>query len=401
MRFPMTMVKYRRMLPIVATVALVAAGLSHAQGGSSSVGSIGNVSVQPGDSLWSIAQRYGTTVDSLKAANHLTSDSLQPGTALKLPAGSDATPGTYVVQAGDSLYNIALAFHLSVEDLIAYNGLSGSVIRPGEKLVLHPTRATPPALRTVVRRGDTLWGLAQRYGTTVAVLASANGIAANATLQPGETLRVPGQYAAANIDVGGAAPPTVTVTRGESLWSIAHANGTTVAALMSGNGLTSPELFPGQSLTIVLPNQLGRAVPEATQPQPNNMKAMLWPIRGRITSYFGYRLLRVAGSNFHTGIDIAGHIGEPIHAAVGGTVALAGWNGGYGLCVIIRNGNTEYYYGHASALLVRGGETVRAGELIARVGSTGDSTGPHLHFEIRANSQPIDPLPYLDPRAGR
>ena len=397
----MTLIPFRRFLPIVAALGLLVAGLSYAQSGSSATPSSATVTVQPGDSLWSIAQRYGTTVAAIKAANHLSSDRLQPGTALELPAGSNAAPGTYVVQPGDSLYSIALAFHLNVEDLIAYNHLSGSVIRPGETLALHPSKTTPPHLRITVRSGDSLWALAQRYGTTVATLASANGITANTTLQPGESLTVPGQYATSTADQGGAAPPTVTVSKGESLWTIAHAHGTTVAALMSANDLTSTELFPGESLTIVLPGQLGRATPRVTQPQPNDMKAMLWPIHGRITSYFGYRLLRVAGSNFHTGIDIAGHIGEPIHAAVGGSVALAGWNGGYGLCVIIRNGDTDYYYGHASRLLVRPGEIVRAGQLIALVGSTGDSTGPHVHFEIRVHGLPIDPLPYLNPRAGR
>lgn len=390
----------RHFLLMVAILLSTLVGVSFADGGTSTPGPVASVTVQPGDSLWAIAQRYGTTVEALKTTNHLAGDHLQPGTALQLPSGSDANPVTYVVQPGDSLYSIALGSHLSVEDLIAYNHLSGSVIRPGQKLVLRPGKSTPPALRVAVRSGDTLWGIAQAHGITVAALTGANGITANATLQPGETL-VPGQYASASTDVGGAAPPTVSVTKGESLWSIAHANGTTVAALMSANGLSSTELFPGQSLTIVLPNELGRAAPPAGGPQPNSMKSMLWPIQGRITSYFGYRLLRVAGSNFHTGLDIAGHIGEPIHAAVGGTVALAGWNGGYGLCIIIRNGDTDYYYGHASVLLVQRGETVQAGALIARVGSTGDSTGPHVHFEIRVHNQPIDPLPYLDPRAGR
>lgn len=385
--------------------ALLAAGAAAAASAPPAAST--SVTVQPGDSLWSIAQRYGTTVDALRTANHLTSDALVPWTKLVLPPGSDASPNVYVVQPGDSLYGIALAFHLTVDDLIAYNHLSGTVLRPGQRLVLHGGKGVPPTLRVTVRRGDTLWGVAQAHGVTVATLAAANGIDPNALLHPGETLKVPGRYVPAHaIDVGGAAAPTVTVTRGESLWSIAHAYGTSVAALMSANNLTSTELFRGQRLTVIPAGQLGRAVSAAPLAQPTSMNAMIWPIRGRITSYFGYRLLRVAGPNhdlppFHSGLDIAGYVGEPIHAALGGTVALAGWSGGYGLRVIIRDGHTDYSYGHASKLLVSRGGTVRQGQIIARVGDTGDSTGPHLDFEILVNNMPIDPLPYLDPHAGR
>jgi len=378
------------------------AALGWAGAGTPPAPAVGSVTVQSGDSLWAIAQRYGTTVKALAAANGLTSNRLRPGSTLTLPTGSDASPDTYIVQPGDTLYGIALAFNLSVEDLIAYNHLSGSVIHAGQTLALRPGKATPPTLKVTVRAGDSLWSIAQRHGVSVAALASANGIDSGALLHPHESLTVPGQYAAtANADVGGPVPPTVSVAKGDSLWSIAHAYGTTVSALMSANGLTSPELFPGQRLTVIPPDQLGRAVPRAPKLKVRPVAVMRWPLRGRITSYFGYRILSGYGADFHTGIDIAGQVGEPIHAALGGTVELAGWNGDYGLCVIIRNGNADYFYGHASALLVHRGEVVTQGQTIARVGSTGFATGPHLHFEVRVHGHPIDPLPYLDPRAGR
>lgn len=384
-------------------VLWLTAGPAWAQPGSGKGGgpSASTVTVQPGDTLWGMAQRYGTSVAALRSANHLGSDALRPGMTLTLPGGSDANPDVYLVQPGDTLYSIALAFHLSVDDLIAYNGLGGSMIRPGEELKLHPGKATPKPLTVTVGPGDSLWGLAHRYGVSVSTLASANHVGAGDVIHPGQSLTVPGRYAAPTADTGGPVPPTVTVTKGESLWSIAHSHGTTVAALMSANGLPSTELFPGQTLRIVPPGELGRAVPPSSVPAPSSPHRMLWPIHGAITSYFGYRLLRVDGSNFHTGIDIAGTMGEPVHAAVAGTVTLAGWNGGYGLCVIISDGNTEYYYGHASVLLVKRGEWVGAGQVIARVGSTGQSTGPHVHFEIRVDNEPVDPLPFLDPRAGR
>ncbi len=392
----------RRLLPL-AILGLTLAGMALAQSGTPSAAPAnGTVTVQPGDSLWSIARRYGTTVKALVAANQLAGDRLQSGATLRLPNGSDDTPTSYVVQPGDTLYGIALAFRLSVEDLIAYNDLGGSVIHPGQRLTLRPGKTAPPLLEVTVQPGDSLWGIAQRHGVSVEALAAANGIAAGAVLHPGDTLAVPGQYAAtASSDVGGPVPSAVTVTKGESLWSIAHAYGTTISALMSANGLSSAELVPGQTLIVIPPEQLGRAVPPAAQPRPEPLAAMRWPLRGRITSYYGFRILQGYGADFHTGIDIAGNTGDPILAAIGGTVELAGWNGDYGLCVIVRNGDAEYYYGHASVLLVKRGESVKQGQPIARVGSTGFATGPHLHFEIRVHGQPVDPLPYLDPRAGR
>lgn len=118
-----------------------------------------------------------------------------------------------------------------------------------------------------------------------------------------------------------------------------------------------------------------------------------WPLRGEITSYYGPR-----DSEFHTGIDIAGYSGDDVRAARAGTVVEADWRGGYGLVVVIDHGDgTEALYSHHSRLYVDVGESVQVGDLIAAVGSTGHSTGPHLHFEIIVDGVPIDPLPWLGP----
>lgn len=119
------------------------------------------------------------------------------------------------------------------------------------------------------------------------------------------------------------------------------------------------------------------------------------PYHGTISSRFGWRAFR-GRSNYHTGIDFAGRKGSPIVASDGGTVSYSGWKGALGYTVIIDHGRgIQTVYGHCSKLLVKVGQKVAQGELIARVGSTGNSTGPHLHFEIRVNGKPVNPAPYL------
>lgn len=115
------------------------------------------------------------------------------------------------------------------------------------------------------------------------------------------------------------------------------------------------------------------------------------PSRGSLTSNFGRRWGRQ-----HTGVDLASPTGTPIYAADGGTVSLAGRYGAYGLCIIINHGNGyQTLYGHTSKLFVKPGQKVSKGEKIANVGSTGRSTGPHLHFEVRRNGVPQNPLRYI------
>ena len=122
-----------------------------------------------------------------------------------------------------------------------------------------------------------------------------------------------------------------------------------------------------------------------------------WPVRGIITSRFGYRRSPFGGGKeFHDGLDIAASIGTPVVAAGNGRVIFASWLAGYGRSVIIDHGyGYRTQYSHASSILVRRGETVKKGELIARVGSTGRSTGPHLHFMISVNGKLVDPLGVL------
>lgn len=125
--------------------------------------------------------------------------------------------------------------------------------------------------------------------------------------------------------------------------------------------------------------------------------AMIWPLVGPITSPFGWRTHPITGAQrFHSGIDIGGDYGDPIYAAQAGTVEYAGWISGYGYAVIINHGGgISTLYGHCQSLEVSTGQSVAQGELIAECGSTGNSTGPHCHFEVRVSGEPVNPLEYL------
>lgn len=120
----------------------------------------------------------------------------------------------------------------------------------------------------------------------------------------------------------------------------------------------------------------------------------IWPASGDVSSPYG---LRWGGTDFHPGIDIANDMGTPICATADGTVVVAGWNsGGYGNMVDIDHGNgITTRYGHAMQVLVSEGQTVRRGQVIALMGSTGYSTGPHVHYEVRLNGQAVNPASYL------
>jgi murein DD-endopeptidase MepM/ murein hydrolase activator NlpD len=121
---------------------------------------------------------------------------------------------------------------------------------------------------------------------------------------------------------------------------------------------------------------------------------LLWPARGALTSGFGPRRHPIFGVvRMHNGVDIAAPWGTPVRAAAPGTVLFAGWFGGYGKLVVLdHGGGVTTLYGHLSSIGVAVGQRVRAGQVIGRVGSTGYSTGPHLHFEIRVDGRPVDPL---------
>lgn len=123
----------------------------------------------------------------------------------------------------------------------------------------------------------------------------------------------------------------------------------------------------------------------------------IWPVMGPISSYYGYRTSPGGiGSTFHEGVDIAGDYGTPISATAAGTVTQAGWVGGYGYLVEVKHADgIVTRYGHNSAVLVYEGQHVDQGSMIALMGSTGNSTGPHCHYEVRIHGEAVDPMYFL------
>lgn len=123
----------------------------------------------------------------------------------------------------------------------------------------------------------------------------------------------------------------------------------------------------------------------------------IWPVAGPISSYYGYRTSPGGiGSTFHEGVDIAGDYGTPISATAAGTVTQAGWVGGYGYLVEVKHADgIVTRYGHNSAVLVYEGQHVNQGSMIALMGSTGNSTGPHCHYEVRIHGEAVDPMYFL------
>lgn len=133
------------------------------------------------------------------------------------------------------------------------------------------------------------------------------------------------------------------------------------------------------------------SAPVGTISRSASAQGFIWPVSGTLTSNYGWRWGRM-----HQGIDVAAGTGTPIAAASSGTVIVAGWNGGYGQLVVVdHGGGVSTAYAHMSAMSVSVGQSVGQGTILGAVGSTGNSTGPHLHFEVRINGSATDPLPYL------
>ncbi len=327
----------------------------------------GRVTVQAGDTLYRLSRRHGVSVDAIKQANGLTSNTIIEGQVLRLPgagAGSqtpsdtyqaprrsaprptpqqDLAGDTYTVQPGDSLYVIARRAQVSTADLMAWNGISDPrKLRAGQVLRLSGTPAGTTANATQQR-------------TFSETRDTADG---PTTLSPGRGV------GGANLINGGNRANNRPAPRAEPR---DYAN-------------NAPQPEAGNAR---------RAAPDVRQP----LAKFRWPVRGRVISRFGPR-----GDGSHNdGVDISVPEGTAVRAAADGVVAYAGSElKGYGNLVLIRHDNGWVSaYAHAKEMLVKRGDQVRRGQVIARAGQTGSVDQPMLHFELREGAKPVDPLPLL------
>jgi murein DD-endopeptidase MepM/ murein hydrolase activator NlpD len=232
-----------------------------------------------------------------------------------------------------------------------------------------------------VEEGDTLWNICHNYNADLEAIKKLNDLDDNAVLTVGEQLQLPNE--AGNVHV---------VKQGETLWDVAMTNGVSLAELCQLNTDIAPQnLKIGTCLK--LPSE-GRIVSsDYVKPSRSNMASTLlsWPIIGAITSPYGWR-----SSGFHHGLDIAGNYGDPVRSAAAGIVSFTGWDSVYGNMVTIDHfASLQTVYAHLSRILVTAGEHVPLREEIGEVGSTGNATGPHLHFEVRIDRKTINPANML------
>lgn len=255
-----------------------------------------------------------------------------------------------------------------------------------------------------VARGETLGRIATIYNTAVHRIMADNGLANPHFIREGQILYiVKGEPAVQvaqpnNVDVTGAVH---TLTRGETVWDLARRYRVSMNDILIANHISDPHrLQLGEKIVIPGATFTASAVTTTTQPKTQVVIAsrtasrttgFIWPTQGNISSGYGPRWGR-----FHYGVDIATKTGTPIIATAAGTVVESGWRTGYGYMVRINHHDGwESVYAHASKLFVNSGQTVQKGQRIAAVGQTGNSTGPHLHFELIFDGKHQNPLKHL------
>ncbi len=293
-----------------------------------------------------------------------------------------------IVGTSDTLEVLARRYHVTPAAILAANGYRGPrLLTPGQQLIIpRPSEiraAAPAAARRVaatkrapivyvVNPGDTLLGIAHRYHLSEAALARANNLKPTTEVRAGTRLTVPARTAAASSI---AVPRTVAA---------APRHAARVAATRQQTARLAEAAPTAEDKAAVTPVK-----DEAT----GALASFQWPVHGRVIASYGAK----SNGRVNEGINLAVPDGTPIRAAEAGVVAYAGNElKGYGNLVLLRHANGYVTaYANASKLLVKRGDKVRRGQVIAKSGETGAVTSPQLHFEIRKGSKPVDPLRLL------
>lgn len=365
--------------------------------------------VQSGDTLSAIASRYAVDPRAILWSTGITSPDLKPGQTLRIPITEQVErevrlpPGVreYVVQSGDTLQTLARRYGVTELELVSANPSLSSLDRLVEGSVLYiPTQTK--GLLVEMGKGQTLADLAERFGVPLLSIAKANGVKDPLELRAGDLVLLPGIQARTTYDRLLAVREEERRQREEEQRRLAEERRKQEAARRLAEQQRQQQLAQArlqrqrqQQAAVAHRSQAGKSPTVRRVDYEAAASGFQWPLGNFvITTYYGQR---GAYQRFHTGIDLAAPMGTPIYAAKAGQVETAGWSSwGYGLHVIIDHGSeVETLYGHMSRIAVQPGQFVERGQLIGYVGSTGWSTGPHCHFEVRVGGGTRNPLAYL------
>lgn len=270
-------------------------------------------------------------------------------------------------------YKVTQGMRLAVVD---ENALVDETPHGGSELDDYGTVKSGQISIYIVREGDTLSTIAKMYGVSVNTISWANDIEGG-LISPGQELVI--------LPISGVKH---TVTSGDTLSTISKKYKADIDELLAYNGLSSDSTLSVGDVVIVPDGELTSISASSAAYSASSANAP--------SGYYGRPLQggrKTQGLHGHNGVDFGAPIGTPVVASADGTVIVArgsGWNGGYGLYVVVSHSNgTQTLYAHLSTVNITSGEKVTKGEMIGRVGSTGKSTGPHLHFEVRGAKNPF------------
>jgi murein DD-endopeptidase MepM/ murein hydrolase activator NlpD len=343
--------------------------------------------VAPGETIDVIAQRHNVPAAALVEANSLPAGAaIRPGQRLVIPRYMGAAPSAAPAPSA------------------ALSPVASNAARPSPAPVSAIAPAQPVAVTGssglhVVAAGDTLYKISRTYGRSVADLAKANNIEPTATLKIGDRIVIPGGPASHSVAKSTpkgsqplAAPSAKAAAAGRAAASAKAAAAGKAAApkAQPAKATPAPKQPESQQAAVVTPSD---ETPAPTPIKADATPTFRWPVKGRVIAGFGPK----PNGQQNDGINLAVPEGTPVKAAEDGVVAYAGNElKGYGNLVLIRHSNGYVTaYAHAKELLVKRGDSVKRGQVIANSGQTGNVDTPQLHFEVRKGPAPLDPMPLL------